>query len=414
MNCVTPSWRSQVYPREISSTGLSLSKVLHVVEPGCDGVFRHVEQLVRNHLSYGLDVGLACSSIRGSDRLFRLVQDVRLSGGVVCDLRVGRAPCLRDPVALLHILYLIRRFVPQVIHCHSSKAGIIGRAAGRICCVPTIYTPHAYYGMGRRSGAHAALFNGIERLFAGLGHTINVSEDEAVFARKSLGVMAARQSVIPNAVDTDVFNPGAVEEKKRWRLAKGLPADAAVIGTVGRLSYQKDPLNLYRAFELVSRHRPDVYLAHLGTGELASECEEWIGQSGLSPRILRIEYSPEPSEFYRALDGFVLSSRYEGLSFAVLEALATDLPLVLTDVPGNRDFLRLGLSHVWSAPAEAPDALAVAMEACLVDLENGRPSNHRAVALERFSEEACFGKVLELYREIANSRRKQHSLASST
>jgi glycosyltransferase involved in cell wall biosynthesis len=192
-----------------------------------------------------------------------------------------------------------------------------------------------------------------------------------------------------------------------------LPEGAIVFGSLGRLSYQKDPLTLYRAFEIVARKHPATYLAHLGTGEFEKECEEWIQRAGLGERIVRMDYSPEPSDFYRGLDVFVLSSRYEGLSIAVLEALATDLPLVVTDVPGNRDFLRLGLSHVWSAPAEAPDALAVAMEACLLDLENGRRSNHRAVALERFSEEVCFGKILDLYREIGDSRRKQHSLASS-
>jgi glycosyltransferase involved in cell wall biosynthesis len=316
-------------------------------------------------------------------------------------------------VAFSRVLSCIRRFRPDVVHSHSSKAGILGRAAAALAGVPAVYTPNAYYGLGKRAGARTVLFNGLERLFASFGHTINVSEDEAVFARQRLAVRPTRQSVIPNAVDTDVFAPSAVEEKKRWRLTKGLPADAVIVGTLGRLSYQKDPLTLYQAFEMFARHRPDVYLAHLGTGELARDCEEWIGQSGLSSRILRIEYSPEPSEFYRALDVFVLSSRYEGLSFAVLEALATNLPLVLTDVPGNRDFLRLGLSHVWSAPAEAPDALALAMEACLVDLENGRPSNHRAVAIERFSEEVCFGRILNLYRQIVTSKRKQHSFAFS-
>jgi glycosyltransferase involved in cell wall biosynthesis len=392
---------------------LGIKRAFHIVEPGSDGVFRHAESLIAYQLEFGLNVGLAYSSVRGSDRLQELIRLVARADGPVCDLRVGSSPNLFDLIAFSRALACIRSFRPEVIHCHSSKAGILGRAAAVLAGVPAVYTPNAYYGMGKQAGARTALFNGLERLFAGLGHTVNVSEDEAVFARQRLGVRPTRQSVVPNSVDTGVFKPALAEEKKRSRLAKSLPADAVIVGTLGRLSYQKDPLTLYRAFELFARRRPDVYLAHLGTGELARDCNEWIQQSGLSSRILRIEYSPEPSEFYRALDAFVLSSRYEGLSFAVLEALATDLPLVLTDVPGNRDFLRLGLSHVWSAPAEDPDALAVAMEACLLDLENGRPSNHRAVALERFSEEVCFGRILDLYRQIVTSKRKQHSFAFS-
>jgi glycosyltransferase involved in cell wall biosynthesis len=379
-------------------------KLLQVVEPGADGVFRHVEGLTRFLLAQGIAVDLACSSVRGSDCLGQLCDTVRQANGHVVDLGVGNAPQLGDAICLARLISLVRKSRPSLIHCHSSKAGVLGRATAALTGVPAVYTPNAYYGMGRQGGARTLLFNGLERLFAGLGHTINVSEDEAAFARGRLYVRPSRQSVIPNAVDTTVFKPVTDDGKMVWRLAKGLPADAVIVGSLGRLSYQKDPLTLYRAFELFARHRHDVYLAHLGTGELANDCQEWIEQSGLSARILRMDYSRETSEYYQALDAFVLSSRYEGLSFAVLEAMATNLPLVLTDVPGNRDFLRLALSHVWSAPAEAPDALAAAMEACLLDSENGRPSNHRTVALQRYSEEACFGKVLELYREIANSR----------
>jgi glycosyltransferase involved in cell wall biosynthesis len=379
-------------------------RVLVVSEPGADGVFRHVEQLVGFLQQHGVQVALAYSTFRGSNRLEKLVSDVRQSGGPTLDLRVGNAPQLGDWVASCKLLAFGRRFHPQLIHCHSSKAGILGRAVGCLLGVPVLYTPHAYFGMGQQQGARTKLFNGLERLFARMGHTINVSADEAGFARKCLGVEAARQSVIPNAVDTTVFKPGTSEQKGQWREDRGIPADALVIGTLGRLSYQKDPMTLYRAFELIARERPNLYLAHLGTGELRDDCDGWVKRSGLAKRILRMDYSAEPAAFYQALDAFVLSSRYEGLSFAALEALATGLPLVLTDVPGNRGFFQLGLSHVWSAPAEAPDALAAAMEACLLDLENGRPSNHRTVALQRYSEEACFGKVLELYREVANSR----------
>ena len=377
-----------------------IKRTLQVVEPGGDGVFRHAESLINYQLKSGLKVALAYSSVRGSDRLDALVRDVARAGGPVCDLRVGSSPTPFDLIAFFRVVLCIWSFRPEVIHCHSSKAGILGRAAAALTGVPAAYTPNAYYGQGKRAGARTALFNGLERLFARLGHTINVSEDEAAFARERLCVGPSRQSVIPNAVDTDIFKPAGAEEKKRWRLAKGLPANAIVVGSLGRLSYQKDPLTLYRAFELFARHRPDVYLAHLGTGELANDCQEWIEQSGLSARILRMDYFPETSEYYQALDAFVLSSRYEGLSFAVLEAMATNLPLVLTDVPGNRDFFKLGLSHLWTAPAGNPAALAQAMGQCADSLGIGDPCNHRQIAVEKFGVEACCGRILDLYRRL--------------
>jgi glycosyltransferase involved in cell wall biosynthesis len=383
---------------------LDIKRAFHVVEPGCDGVFRHAESLILHQLESGLKVALAYSSVRGSSRLQALALIVARSSGPVRDLRVGNSPTPFDLIAFSRVLSCIRCFRPEVIHCHSSKAGILGRAAAALTGVPAVYTPNAYYGMGKQAGARTALFNGLERLFGGLGHTVNVSEDEAAFARERLRVKPTRQSVIPNAVDTEVFRPASRQEMCAWRSKHGIPPNAVVIGTLGRFSYQKDPLTLYRAFELLARQRPNVYLAHIGTGELARDCEEWIGQSGLSSRVLRIEYSPEPSEFYRAIDAFVLSSRYEGLSIAVLEALATNLPLVLTDVPGNRDFFKLGLSHLWTAPAENPAALAQAIAECTDSLVNGALCNHRKIAVERFSEEACFGRILELYQQVGRKR----------
>ncbi len=381
-----------------------IEKTFHVVEPGGDGVFRHAESLINHQLNVGLKVALAYSSVRGSDRLQGLVGGVVQKGGSVCDLRVSNYPTPFDLIAFLRVVSCIRRFRPEVIHCHSSKAGILGRAAAALTGVPAVYTPNAYYGLGRRAGTRTALFNGLELLFASFAHTINVSEDEAVFARKRLRVRASQQSVIPNAVDTSVFKPAAVEEKRLWRFARGLPADAVIVGTLGRLSYQKDPLTLYRAFEIFACHHPDVYLAHLGTGELVKDCDEWIERSGLTSRILRMDYSPQPAEYYRALDAFVLSSRYEGLSLAVLEAMATNLPLMLTDVPGNRDFFKLGLSHLWTAPAENPVALAQTIGECVDSLVSGASCNHRKIAVESFSEEACFGRILDLYRQLTAPR----------
>jgi glycosyltransferase involved in cell wall biosynthesis len=375
-------------------------RILLVCEPGADGAFKHVEGLAGYLLAQSHHVDFAFSSARSSHGLKQLLAAIRDYGGTCVDLSVGNTPSLLDLAGLAKLAFLARRSLPSIIHCHSSKGGVLGRIAAVLVDLPVVYTPHAYYGMSGRAGIKTTLFNQVERLLARIGQTINVSEDEALFARGVIGVNPSRQSVIPNAVDTKVFKPAAEDEKQRLRLAKGLPRDSVVVGTLGRLSYQKDPLTLYRAFEMVARHHANLYLAHLGAGELANNCQGWIDQSGLSSRILRMDYSPEPSDFYRALDAFVLSSRYEGLSLAVLEALATNLPLVLTDVLGNRDFFKLGLSHLWSAPAENPAALASAIGKCVGDLSNATTCNHRRIAIDNFSQDRCFGRIIDLYTKV--------------
>jgi glycosyltransferase involved in cell wall biosynthesis len=87
----------------------------------------------------------------------------------------------------------------------------------------------------------------------------------------------------------------------------------------------------------------------------------------------------------------------------VLEALASGLPIVLTDVPGNRDFLDINLSHAWSGPAADPQGLAVAISQWLNDISNSRPNNHRQIAHQKFSFDACFGKIVSLYQSSLKS-----------
>jgi glycosyltransferase involved in cell wall biosynthesis len=373
-------------------------KVLQVVEPGCDGVFRHVEGLVDYLLSKDIPVGLAYSDVRGSDRLKDLVSRVLASGGEVVNLRVSNAPSPEDIPALIRLLKCQGSRKYNVIHAHSSKAGILGKVLSIVSRTPCFYTPNAYYGMGRDAGLKTAVFNSIERIFAPVGITLNVSTDEAEFAHVKLGVRPERQVVIPNAVDTDHYRTGTGEERIAWRRGHGLPDDATVIGTLGRLSYQKDPVTLYRAFLEVARDQPALYLAHVGSGELDDECRALVDSLGMKDRVIRIGYLKDTAGFYRALDAFALTSRYEGLSFAVLEALASDLPMILSEAPGNCYFKGIGLSHLWTAPVGRVGDVAAGIRSMLAGKREGRLPNHREVAMSRFGFEACYGRILEMYR----------------
>ncbi len=374
-------------------------RILQVVEPGKDGVFRHVEGLVDYLLKQGHVVNFAYSDVRGSDRLYKLVDQVKESGGGVLNLKISNAPHLADVPAYLRFRQFVQKTKSQVGHAHSSKAGMLLRTSLLQRNLPMFYTPNAYYGMAGRGGVSEKVFNLAETVLGRVGTTINVSTDEAEFGQRVLGLDPRKQVVINNAVDTHLFRPGLEEERLAWRKERNLPADAIVLGTLGRTSYQKDPITLYRAFHRAARDNPKLYLAHVGVGELYEECTQLINELNLTDRIIRINYIAAPATFYSILDAFILSSRYEGLSFAVLEALSSGLPLILTDVPGNRDFLNLGLSHAWSSPAGDHEALAGAMTQWINDISKKRPCNHREIAENRFSFDFCYGKIVDLFEK---------------
>lgn len=377
---------------------LSSMQILLVTEPGVDGVFRHVEALASFLMERGHRIHLAYSDVRGSDRLTQLVAKISAAGGMTVNLAVSNAPGQGDVVALLKLRKLVREARPDVIHAHSSKAGALARALVLLGVrQPVFYTPHAYYGLSGKGGMKSRVFNAVEAVLGRIGTTINLSEGERAFARDSLKIPQGRLRLIANPVDCVRFRPADAAKRMEIRAALGVPVGAILLGSVGRLAFQKDPLTLYHAFAKACQKRPELWLYHLGEGELSAECAALADQLGIRSHIVRQTYLSEPLSFYQALDGMILTSRYEGLSFAVLEALACDLPVILSRVPGNNDFTEMGLSHCWSAGKEDVDGFAEVIGQWAQDCALGRVSNHRQIAESRFSQDACFGAIEREY-----------------
>jgi glycosyltransferase involved in cell wall biosynthesis len=370
-----------------------------VSEPGCDGVFRYVEGLCHFLAGEGVQLHLAYSDVRSSDALPHLVAFIERQGGATLNLRTSNRPAAGDVSAFWRLHRLARAIRPDVIHSHSSKAGALARGlsfAG-IRAVQ-VYQPHAYVGMRPVPGRIDFAYNGIERWLGRTAQTLVCSSGERSFALEQLRLPAERLHQVRHGVDLQKFRPAAPEEKARLRAAFGLPTDGPVLGFLGRSSPQKDPLTLYRAFARAAAGEPRLRLFHVGSGELDSELGRLLASSGLGPRVVRLPYLSAPADFYRAVDGFILASRYEGLSLAALEALASDLPMILSDVAGNADMLSLPLSHAWTVPAGDPEGVAQGIEAWLDSWRHPSAVNHRQIAESHFNIPRQLGAILGLYR----------------
>ena len=375
-----------------------------ISEPGVDGVFRHVEGLI--HYLHGVHdcyVDFVYSSRRSSARLERLVEEVRARGGATLDLTVGNAPGLSDFRAMWRLARMVRERKTDLIHAHSSKAGALARMLGVFFHQSVLYTPHAYYGMGQQGGLKMLIFNWLEKVFYGLGKTIHVSPEETEFARRTLGLDGSRIIEIPNAVDFTLFRPNSnIDERRELRELLGIPSCALVIGSIGRVSLQKDPQTLYRSFEAFCRRveGASLYLLHVGGGELEAlkELAELARQLGIEAKIIRPDYRDDPEIFYRAMDAFCLTSLYEGLPFTGLEALASGLPLILTDAPGLRSFgnTKYGFNGVYYGNVNDPDSLSGAMLAWYQ--QRDQALNHREVGRKHFSIPEVYAQIVDLYR----------------
>jgi glycosyltransferase involved in cell wall biosynthesis/VanZ family protein len=374
--------------------------VLIVSEPGESGVFAYVEALCHFLVERGVCLSLAYSDRRSSERLLKLVCFVESGGGQAVNLRIGSGARPGDIRAFWQLWRFALRVRPDVVHCHSSKAGVLGRGLALSGIKASyFYHPHAYYGMQPKRRSSDFIYDCIEAVLGRIGTTIVISSDEERFAVGRLRIPEVRVRRIPNGVDTSRFVPASGEEKLALREAFGLPRDGVILGALCRLSQQKDPLTLYRAFAAACAQRPDLHLFHIGSGELESEVDRLVADLGLAGRVTRIAYLSNPTGFYKSVDGLILTSTYEGLSLAALEAMSADLPLVLSMAPGNNDLLKLPLSHVWSALPRDVDGFTARIRLWHETLRSRERPNHRAIAREKFDSGDSQGAVLSQYKE---------------
>lgn len=382
---------------------------LEVVEPGEGGGFRHVEALIHQLLERGVRVHLAYSDRRGSRSLVRLCEQIRASGGEVLNLRVINKPELVDFAAVWRLWRMICRLRPDVIHGHSSKAGVLVRAAGSFCGFgrAIIYTPHAYFGMANNSYQKRFLYNTVETVLARIGTTINISAAEANFGLNVLRVPAARQHIIANPVDTMRFRPPTEEQRQRARAKLGLSNGDIAVGYVARMCSQKDPETAYDAFLDVASRWPQAKLLHLGWGTWKDYLQGKASARGLQDRVRIFDYAEDPVEFYHGIDVLLISSIYEaGWPFVLMEALACELPVVAATCPGMQDVGQAELSHIYAFEPTNRIQCAAQLEKWLRARGEGNvPMNHRSYVETHFSPENSFGRVHALYRsQVAKKR----------
>jgi glycosyltransferase involved in cell wall biosynthesis len=176
---------------------------------------------------------------------------------------------------------------------------------------------------------------------------------------------AVRRGIAPpdrlRVINPAIEPPGvpsspAVRDTARRRL--GVPVGCKIVGTVGRMDYQKAPENFIDA--VVALGRPDVYAVWIGDGPLRSEVERRARRRGLDGRFICVGHRNDVAELLPGLDVFALASRYEGLPCAVAEAMSAGVPVVATAVNAVPELVLPGETGILVSP-ERPDQLAVAI-----------------------------------------------------
>lgn len=359
---------------------------MHVVESFCGGVFASVLQTM-NHLDpQRFTVSLVYSLRPETPSNF---QDLIAPRVRLFELSMVReVEPVKDFWALVQLVRLFVRERPDVVHLHSSKAGVLGRVAARVARIPTVfYSPRSFSFLRQDvSVARRNQYRLLERFAARCGGTIVAcSESELDVARQ----VASKTILVNNAVDVASID----------RVIQGIhvhhaPRDRRMtIATAGRIVPQKAPSLFVEVAREVMAARPgQVAFRWIGGGE------EGVGLSDQSIAVTGwLSRDEVLKTLYESVDIYLQTSLWEGMPLAVLEAMALGKPVVATDSVGNRDVVVHGQTGFLGSTREA---LTKALLFLIDDADLRASMGHagRARVLSEFSLPLLIRKMSDLYR----------------
>jgi glycosyltransferase involved in cell wall biosynthesis len=307
----------------------------------------------------------------------------------------------KDALALVRLTRFMRRGRYDVVHTNSSKAGILGRWAAWLAGVPVIvHTVHGWAHHERQHPLTRRFYILLERATQRITDRLVVVSPRNIEKGLADGIASPEKYVtVRSGIELDRFRqPGRPRQAVRAEL--GIPVDAAVVGTVTRLSPQKAPLDFVKAAARVAEQRPDVHFVVVGDGPLRAEVEAQVAATGLAERFHLTGLRRDVPDLLHSFDLFALTSLWEGLPRVLPQAMAAGLAIVATAVDGNAEAVESGANGLLTPPGD-PDALAAALLRLLDDpalaARMGAAGQARA---EEFSARKMVDDIAALYEAL--------------
>jgi glycosyltransferase involved in cell wall biosynthesis len=322
--------------------------------------------------AHGFEVLVAAFEGRGG----QVARELSASGVTVIDLRISRHVALW---AIPNVVRLLRECRVSVIYTFLIHAHLVGRLAGRLAGTPVVLSSQQVMGW---EGRLADWLNRVTSRWC--TRVVAVSSNVADYLVR-IGVPRNKVVVIYNCVDVAGFSCEA-----------SAASAAGLIGSVARLSPEKDHATLLRALALVRKTYPDVRLVLAGDGPERPRLESLAGDLGVASAVEFLGQVADVRPLLSSIDVFVQSSHVEGLPVAVLEALAACRPVIATDVGGNREAVVDGECG-YLVPPSHPEALAAAIARVLADPVGAAAMGRRG----RQHVQAQFGREAMVRRTLA-------------
>ena len=316
-------------------------KVVHIVEAMLGGIRQHVLDIIENLDNSEYDIFLIYSDRRADKAFFDEKVELEKRCTLILCNEMQRELGTHDLTAYRVLVNHLKEIKPDIVHCHSSKAGIVGRMAAKKCGIHTIvYTPNAYaFETPDISILKKSIYVFAEKYLSHYATTmtINVSKGEMALARKYKLDKEEKFTLIYNGIP-DIELPSKEESKREL----GLKSDIHYVGVTARCARQKDPMTFLTIAEKVVNDRDDVEFIYIGDGEMMEQMQKYVTEHVLQKKVHLLGFRSDASRIVGALDVYLSTALYEGLPYSMIEAMRAGVPIIATDTVGNNELVAEG------------------------------------------------------------------------
>lgn len=321
----------------------------------------------------------------------------------------------KDLLSLLKLCTIIRNEHFTIVHTHTPKAGLLGQLAARMAGVPIVLnTLHGFYFHEHMKPAARKFYIQMEKIAARCSDVILSQNNEDIQTAISEGICSPEKiRYLGNGIDLSVFNPDRLPQSSlvQRRAAIGIPSDALVVGFVGRLAAKrKGFLDFLAAGQQIVQRLPNTRLLIIGDSDIGKPDAVSPGAAkefGIEGHCIFLGQQPnsELPYLYPLMNTLVLPSLFEGVPRVIIEASAMRIPVVASDVKGNREAVfpnQNGLLVPWGNVQELGKAICHILEDTTLALQMGNTG--RQIAMERFDEQQIFRKVTNEYDRLLQQK----------
>jgi glycosyltransferase involved in cell wall biosynthesis len=346
---------------------------------------------------------LACAP---GGRLVDLVRSHNMSVRIFNNLVQPLHP-VKDLLALMNLIFFLKKNRYHIVHTHNSKAGFLGRLAAKFAGVPVIvHTVHGFAFHDQEPIWRQNLFRNLERRASRWC-------DKMIFISQPLIDWALREGVVTedkavkiySGIELDQFGPVTEDTKNRIRSKWRIGHEDVVIGVVSKLWEGKGHAILIKAFKELRKEIKDIRLVIVGEGYIYNELRNLVHMLGLKDSVLFTGFQMDVSEIIATFDVAVLPSFFEGMGRVLLEAMAMEKPVVASRVGGIPDLVEHGVNGFLVSPGDVFE-LSNTIKKIVRDkkLAHEMGEKGRKRITEQFSAEAMVQSIEKVYNECLNAK----------